>query len=116
MSQKPTSSLHPNAFEAQFQPHGDGFLYRKARKGDPIPVTRAERDGFIAAYERRQKFLIGGLVAALLGWSLFITTHKIASYWEYVVMAILMAAAVVQNSRAWNAPARALKGRMPQKG
>ncbi len=45
-------------FADQFEPSGDGFLYRKSMKGAPIPVSRDERERFDADFHRRLRKLM----------------------------------------------------------
>lgn len=40
------------AFAAQFTPARDGYIYRRGRRGPAIPVTRIERDRFVAVFDR----------------------------------------------------------------
>src|SRR5689334_12829650 len=44
-------------FAGQFQPDGDGFLYRKGMKGAPIRVTAAERQRYIEEFEKSGRFV-----------------------------------------------------------
>src|SRR5689334_3715417 len=54
-------------FADQFEPQADGsYLYRKSSRGAPIPVTAAERDGFVASFARSRTWLQRGFLAALL--------------------------------------------------
>jgi hypothetical protein len=54
-------------FEAQFEfVAGDKYLYRRNQKGELIPVTADERARFIRQYMRRVRFIMAGLIAALL--------------------------------------------------
>lgn len=50
------------SFAEQFEPDGSGFLYRESMRGAAIPVTRAERDGFVAAFNRRLRYAAWAMV------------------------------------------------------
>lgn len=54
------------AFEKQFQPDGDGYIYRKYGTGSAYRITSAERDEFIADFRRAMRWSMIGLIAATL--------------------------------------------------
>ncbi len=51
-------------FAEQFQPNGIGLVYRKSSKGPAIRVSAAERDAFIAAFNRKLRLATWGILAA----------------------------------------------------
>lgn len=53
-------------FADQFQPDGSGFLYRKSSKGAAIKVSAAERDAFVAGFNRKLRNSIWGILAATM--------------------------------------------------
>ena len=59
-------------FADQFQVEDGRLVYRKSLKGPPIPVSEAERDGYIAQFRRGLgrvywSFVGGIIVAATAG-------------------------------------------------
>jgi len=104
-------------FAAQFEPRGDGFVYRKHTVGEPIEVSAAERDRYIAAFEKftRQGFwaivaCASLLLAALVAYS-FTTGTQVPDAVFYVAFAAMFAVYVVGYQRAWNLPSRELRDR-----
>ena len=104
-------------FAAQFEPRGDGFVYRKHAVGEPIEVSAAERDRYIAAFEKftRQGFwaivaCASLLLAALVAYS-FTTGTQVPDAVFYVAFAAMFAVYVVGYQRAWNLPSRELRDR-----
>lgn len=53
-------------FARQFTPDGDGYLYRQRQRGAAIRVTMAERDDFVAAFNRGVGRLFWGGLAGLI--------------------------------------------------
>src|SRR6478609_440552 len=50
-------------FADQFEANGDGFLYRRNCKDAPIPVSAAERDRYIAGFDKFLKYSFWGTIA-----------------------------------------------------
>jgi len=104
-------------FAAQFEPHGDGFAYRKHSVGEPIQVSAADRDRYVAAFE---KFTRKGfwsivtaalvLLAALVAYS-FATGSQVPDIIFYAAFGAMFAVYVVGYQRVWNLPSRELNGR-----
>ena len=104
-------------FAAQFQPDGVGFLYRNHTIGEPIPVSAAERERYLAAFG---KFTLYGFWAMISGAALLLAAFVLYSMmtrsevpdsisWSaFGVMIVLYMAAYL---RAWNQPARELRQR-----
>jgi len=104
-------------FAAQFEPRGDGFVYRKHTVGEPIEVSAAQRDRYIAAFEKftRQGFwaivaCASLLLAVLVAYS-FTTGTEVPDTVFYAAFAVMFAVYVVGYQRAWNLPSRELNGR-----
>ena len=104
-------------FAAQFEARGEGYLYRKHSIGEPIPVSAAERDRFIAEFESfiRTGFwsMVGGLIALV---SVFIgawyaTATRIPDMVFYVVFGVMLVVYMSASFRAWNRPLRDLNER-----
>ncbi|MEG3145218.1 hypothetical protein U1839_11210 [Sphingomonas sp. RT2P30] len=54
------------AFAAQFTPERDGYVYRRGQRGPGIRVTVAERDRFVAAFDRAIVRWAWGMVLATI--------------------------------------------------
>jgi len=104
-------------FAAQFEPDGVGFLYRNHTIGEPISVSAAERERYVAAFD---KFTRHGFWAMIAGAALLLaifllysmTTQREVpdsiSWSAFGVMIVLYMAAYL---RAWNFPLRELQRR-----
>jgi hypothetical protein len=55
------------AFADQFSGDEHGFIYRKHQKGVPIRVSRLERDGFVAAFNKRVRYAMWSIVPGTIG-------------------------------------------------
>lgn len=110
------------AFSDQFTPDGDGFVYRKHLKGPAIRVTAAERDRFIATFDRRQRWLTWGLVGVMLllaaAFIAYLTSvdfdafeQEFSVLWIFAGLAPVMILFVAVFMRVWDAPSRELAGR-----
>jgi hypothetical protein len=107
------------AFEDQFEPDGDGFLYRKSMRGAPVRVSAAEREAFVAAFVRARRRLtwemFGETLLLMLGFaSLSVATGRdLPEGLFYAGMGALIALWFVLWLRNQSAPARALERRAP---
>ena len=104
-------------FAAQFEPAGDGYIYRNHTVGDPIRVSAADRDRYVANFERftRQGFratLIAAIVllAGLVAYS-FATGTQVPDLVFYVAFGGMFVLYGAGHLRAWNLPLREAKGR-----
>lgn len=104
-------------FAAQFQPDGVGFLYRKHSIGEPIPVSAAERERYIAAFTKfiRTGFwtmLAGGgvLLAGFVAYS-FTTRNEVPDSISFSAFGVMVAVYMAAYLHAWNLPARELRQR-----
>lgn len=104
-------------FADQFQPEGTVFLYRKSSKGAAIMVSAAERDAFVAAFNRKLRYSTWGILAAtllLIGILVVVipdvrsTAGQVSIYaGVFAIMGIFMLA----YYSAWNEPLRQLDRR-----
>lgn len=104
-------------FAAQFEQQGDGFLYRKHSVGEPVRVSAADRDRYVAGFEAfTRKGFWGSVIAAavlltaLVAYS-FSTGTEVPDMVFYAAFAVMIAVYVVAYQRAWNLPSRELTGR-----
>jgi phosphotransferase system glucose/maltose/N-acetylglucosamine-specific IIC component len=104
-------------FAAQFEPHGNGFVYRKHSVGEPIQVSAADRDRYVAGFETftRQGFwaIVAAavvLLAALVAYS-FTTGTQVPDAVFYIAFGAMFAVYAIGYQRVWNLPARELNGR-----
>jgi hypothetical protein len=110
-----------SSFAEQFEADGDGYLYRKFRKGAPVRVTARERNDFVATFERRYKSAYLTMVIGLFILMVAMVTIAFAAGYDlekYVVYSVLTCWSslfLFAHYRIWNAPARAL-GRRPKLG
>jgi len=104
-------------FAEQFEADGDGFLYRKYRKGAPIRVTSRERDDFVSAFERDYPraylAMIAGAVVTLLGLVTIavVIERDLSKPVIYAAVGSVSALFLIAHLRVWSAPARALERR-----
>ena len=104
-------------FSNQFEADGDGYLYRKFRKGAPMRVTARERDDFVAVFERDYPraylAMIVGMVLVMLGMVAIAVAieRDLSEPVIYAAVGGLAAIFLIVHYRIWNAPARALARR-----
>lgn len=106
------------AFAAQFTPERDGYLYRRGQRGPGIRVTCAERDRFVATFDRAIVRWAWGMVLATIVTLGGLALLPVAlpppfnGYEESIAIALLL---VCFMSMWWwirAAPARALERRV----
>ncbi len=108
------------AFAAQFEPRGKGYIYRKSMRGEPYAVTVDERDGFIAAHARQTRRAIRGLGAALallVGAAVFWGADLVAAEESWVIWGggvLFILASFLMFQGIWTAPARSLEDRFAE--
>lgn len=103
-------------FADQFEADGSGFLYRKSMKGAAVRVTAAERDGFIATFQRRVRYASWLIIlATLLLIGLLVLLVPVdgpsADTAVWVGLAVILVPFLFAFYWAWNAPARELERR-----
>jgi len=111
--------LATQMFADQFEPDGDGYLYRKRLKGAPIRVSAEERAEFMAAYERTQGWskvcIIVAVVVGVMGTAVVavISGQEFTAAPIVAVLVLLVIIFVGIDFWLWQQPARALEGRLP---
>lgn len=103
------------AFAAQFEPNEGGYLYRHAGKGAPVQVTTAERDAFVATFDRRMRWaaraILLGTIALLGGVMIATAGGEMPDRWFYTLVAALSLGMLAFYYWLRAAPARALARR-----
>jgi len=110
-------------FDNQFEPDGADFLYRRSGKGEPIPVSAAERQAFITDFRRGLRtamwtliggmiVMFGGMIAVVIVLDADVETSDI-NWAIYPILAVLFAVYLAIYWRAWTAPRRTLAARQP---
>ncbi|WP_331134276.1 hypothetical protein [Sphingopyxis sp.] len=109
-------------FCAQFEPDGDGFLYRAGLKAEAVRVSAQERQAFVDAFRRDLRRMmvstIGIIVAIAIAMIAWEANHEAIdrnslTYWA--IIASLTVPLVLAHLYIWRAPARALE-RRPKAG
>lgn len=106
-------------FAEQFEPDGDGFLYRYRGKSAPIRVTAAERERFIADFNKRCGYMVWGSAAFMSVAVLLSVLFKeelaplLHGYQIYVFVVLLIPTMWILNRKAYRAPAQELRHRIP---
>ncbi|GAA4780856.1 hypothetical protein GCM10023219_31210 [Stakelama sediminis] len=105
------------AFEAQFEEHGSGYIYRKGSKGPPIPVSGQERDQFVETFKRHQRYAMLSIIPAtiLLIFALVLSNTDPDSTAGNIELfggiGLILALYFLYFLHCWNAPAQALERR-----
>ncbi len=105
-------------FAEQFAPHGTGFVYRRERVGAAIPVTIAERDAMVVAFNDRAPLLALFTSAVLLA---PVVVAIALDQWDMERLLLLaltvvapgLAIGALVRRQLFAAPARAFAGRAP---
>ncbi len=106
------------AFVAQFEPDGQGFLYRRNRTGPAVRLNAEEHADFVSGFARSLR---------LAGWAVFGTTVFVGLTagvwsawagtdvrpWAPLGVGVLLLAFALIVLWLWNAPARQLAYRVP---
>jgi hypothetical protein len=104
-------------FAERFEPDGPNFLYRKNIKSAPIRVSEAERNTFVATFNRRLRYLVWMMIAAtllLIGLLIALIPNvdgPSAHLGTYVGLGCIFAPWMVGYYWAWNGPTRELERR-----
>ena len=108
------------SFDAQFEAADGGrLLYRRNQKGEPIPVSTAERERFVQQYVRRVWLILGGMMIGLLAFTGIVIWRTVATNSELPDLLIYIGTAAIAvvgiGLMYWvrGAPARDLIGRTP---
>jgi hypothetical protein len=114
-------SSDPTALEFldQFEPDGAGFLYRTEAGVEPVHVTAAERQAFLAEFECHagslKWILIGGVVASTVFMLADMSILHVPQGFSFVLgaYAASFVAYFLVSQRLKRAPERALRDRIP---
>jgi len=104
-------------FAAQFEPDGSAFLYRRNTAAAPVRVTAAERDAFIAEFDRvLTRFfwtLVLSIVAGIIGLQVYeiMLGGEDRFYFTYIVFFGAWMIAFIPYYRGWTAPWREVRAR-----
>jgi hypothetical protein len=102
------------SFARQFEPDGQGFLYRKDETGPALRINAQEQADFIAGYARALRRAGWCMVATVvLGGFATGFYEGVPKVWMGGGMAVLMLAFVAFTLWARRAPDRALRERIP---
>lgn len=108
------------AFADQFSVGEHGLFYRKYQKGAPIRLSKAERDGFVAAFNRRIRYATWSIFPATVGLILLLVwltpgaDSPVAQVAMWGGIAGILLLFMVIYYWAWNAPSRELERRNPE--
>lgn len=111
------STRQRRMFEAQFEPRGEGYLYRNHTIGEPIPVSAAQRDHYIAEFTKFTKrgfwAMLGSAIGLLIAFILYstITKAEVPDLMMCGAFGVMFAAYMAAHLHAWNLPVRELRGR-----
>lgn len=110
------STLPRERFLDQFEMDSGDWVYRHQETGPAYRVTDAEKDDFVAAFDRQQKRLGWIVGAILLGFFLGLLVVTRSDSWPPFWLAFYVALFVPQlviDHATFRAPARALEHRTP---
>ena len=105
------------SFADQFEPDAQGFLYRKYMKGAPIRVSAAERDRYVATFNRYTRYASWGVIGGIMLLALFLAFYfavaggNVPDMAFYLGLGAIVVAFMVGHFWVWNLPARELRGR-----
>jgi hypothetical protein len=110
-------SLSPG-FASQFTAEGNGYHYRWACRGAAIPVSAAERNGFVADFNWSLGLQVLALLAGIAAVALFAIRSSVTPVAHPVVIIVagvsLTTTLVALTAwAAWRAPVQALSNRAP---
>ena len=104
-------------FADQFEPDGNGFLYRQNMKDAPIRVSQAERDRYVQSYDKFTRRGFWGMTAATILLILVFVTlsvgtgQEISAAYLYAGVGVIIAGFVGASRWARGLPMRELRGR-----
>lgn len=115
---RPKSNRAQQDFADQFTADGSAFIYRKSQTGEAIRVSQAERDAFVATFNRRMRYFGWCILPSAL--AVTMACFSAIFFWRsliaaYVGFAAYLVAAWAIHKWLWNAPARELQHRTPVK-
>jgi len=104
-------------FADQFEPEGQGYIYRKHMKGRPIQVSIAERDKYISAFNRFLKYSHWGIAGGTVFLSVLLVIYAVVAGVDlpemavYVGLGAILATFMAAYFWTWNLPTRELRER-----
>lgn len=107
-------------FADQFEQDANGFRYRRGMKGAAYRVSVAERDRFVATFNKRLRYASWAIAPAtiilivLLAWLIPDSNSDIAKGAIWVGVAAILIPFMAIYYWAWNAPSRELQRRTPE--
>jgi hypothetical protein len=107
-------------FADQFSRDAHGLIYRKSQKGAPIRVSEAERDGFVATFNKQKRYAMWATVSAILAllvpfaWMSLNTNSATIKLAKWAGIVAIFAIYMTIHFWIWNAPSRALRNRPPE--
>ena len=107
-------------FADQFSDGGHDIIYRKYQTGAPVRVSKLERDGFLATFNKRIRYAMWSLVPATVALILLLvwlnpdadTPAAQIATWAGIAAFILPFLMIFYW--AWGAPSRELERRVPE--
>jgi hypothetical protein len=120
----PDQSRAQRLFAEQFEPDGNGYLYRRSCEGAAIRVTADERDRFVIAFKysllSAMRILYAGVGLLMIGLVLVARSDPGRSFNSIPSMIAIVGACLIVSIPyflhywwIWRAPARELRGRAP---
>lgn len=107
-------------FADQFTGDAEGYVYRKGQKGEPFRVSEAERDAFIASFNRRIRYSSWSILPATiililaLAWLIPDSDSVEANVAIWIGLGAILLPFLAVYQWSWNAPVRELQGRTPE--
>ncbi|MEE4453059.1 hypothetical protein [Novosphingobium resinovorum] len=104
-------------FADQFASDAYGYTYRKGQKGAEFRISEAERDNFIATFNRRIRYTIWSIAPAtislilLLAWLTPESDSSEANVAIWIGVGAILLPFLAIYYWSWNAPARELETR-----
>ena len=108
------------AFADQFADGEHGLIYRKYQKGVPVRVSKLERDGFVATFNKRIRYAMWSIFPATAGLILLLVwltpddDSPAAQIAMWGGIAAILLPYMVIFYWAWGAPSRELEHRLPE--
>ena len=107
-------------FAGQFEQDANGFRFRKGMKGAAYRVSEAERDQFVATFNKRLRYASWAIAPAtivlivLLAWLIPDTDSELENAAIWAGIAAILIPFLGFYFWAWSAPSRELERRTPE--
>ncbi|RYF18690.1 MAG: hypothetical protein EOO77_10890 [Oxalobacteraceae bacterium] len=108
------------SFADQFSDGEHGVIYRKYQKGVPFRVSKAERDGFVAVFNKRIRYATWSIFPVTVGLILLLvwltpgSDSPVAQIAMWGGIAAILLPFMVIFYWAWGAPSRELECQTPE--